>query len=346
MLTPISAARTAKDQPSGSSNRIERVAIIGAGGQIGRYLTEHLLKTDKHIVTAITRPSSTSTLPEGLRVLRVDYTKSEDDNAELVSALEGQQVLLITMSVRVPRDNVLKLLRAAAKAQVPYILPNWYGHDPANEPLLRDSMMLEMRDQVDAEIKRLGVSSTLRLACNSWYEFSLGGGPARFGFDFQKRTFTLFGDGNVPLNTTTWSQCGRAIASLLSLKELPENEADTSPTLSQFCNSALYIASFRLTQRDMFESVKRVTGTTDADWTITQESAEVRWKNGWDAMREGDWTAFPKMIYSRLFFPTGDGDYHGRELHNDLLNLPVEDLDDATAAGISMAERGELPFNH
>jgi hypothetical protein len=77
----------------------------------------------------------------------------------------------------------------------------------------------------------------------------------------------LFDDGNVAINTSTWPQCGRAIANLLSLKELPDEETDWSPTLSQFRNGSIYISSFRLSQGDMFESVKRVTGTTDADWT-------------------------------------------------------------------------------
>ncbi|KAL3473822.1 hypothetical protein BJX99DRAFT_232713 [Aspergillus californicus] len=339
------SSRYAKDQPAGFPNRIERVAIVGAGGQMGKHLTEHLLLTGKHVVTAITRPSSTSNLPDGVRVVHVDY--SGDDNKDLVRALQGQQVLLITMSVMAPGDTIIKLVRAAAEAGVPYVLPNWYGHDATNDVLARDSMLLESKDLLNAEIERLGVSSTLRLVCNFWYEFSLGGGPDRYGFDFQKRSFTIFDGGDVAINTSTWPQCGRAIASLLSLKELPDDESDTSPTLSQFGNNGLYISSFRVTQRDMFESVKRVTGTTDADWMITHDSSQQRWKDGRAAVQEGNWKAFTKMLYSRMFFPTGDGDYQSRRgLHNDLLGLPVEDLDEATAVAIRMGDSGEVPFSH
>jgi len=35
--------------------------------------------------------------------------------------------------------------------------------------------------------------------------------------------------------------------------------------------------SFRASQRDMFESVKRITGTTDVDWTISYKSVKQRW---------------------------------------------------------------------
>jgi hypothetical protein len=304
-----------------------------------------LLKTGKHVVTAISRPSSTSKLPKGIQVAVVDYGSNED--AALVEALRGQQVLIITMSVAAPRDTTSKFLRAAAKAGVPYVLPNWFGHDPANDKLCNDSMLSQRRDSKFTETKNLGVSSCILLACNFWYEFSLGGGQDRYGFDFRKRSFVLFDDGDVPINTSTWPQCARAIASLLSLKELPNDETDHSPTLSQFCNGPVYISSFRLSQRDMFESVKHVTGTTDSDWTITHESSEKRWKDGQDALKESRWNAFTKMLYSRMFFPTGDGDYEtSRSLHNDILGLQKEDLDEFTPIGIRMGENEEVAQSH
>ncbi|KAK1148469.1 hypothetical protein N8T08_009474 [Aspergillus melleus] len=333
----------AKDKPQGFTNRIEKVAIVGAGGQVGKHVTEHLLKTGKHIVTAITRPSSTNKLPEGVHIARVDY--SGDDDSALVEALRGQQVLIITMAVMAPRDTTKKLVRAAAKAGVPYIQPNWFGHDSQNPKLLEESLLSHY--DTCAEIERLGVSSYLLLNCNFWYEFSLGGGPDRYGFDFPNRSLILFDDGNTPLNTSTWPQCGRALASLLSLKELPDDEADKSPTLSQFRNGPVYISSFRLSQRDMLESVKRVTGTTDADWKITHESSEQRWKEAHAEVMQGNFAGFAKQLYSRMFFPNGDADLESKyELDNAVLGLPVEDLDEYTAIGVRIGENQEVPVYH
>ncbi|KAI0131881.1 hypothetical protein BJ170DRAFT_611615 [Xylariales sp. AK1849] len=335
------AREYAKAQPQSFANRIENVAIVGAGGHVGTHIVEHLLKTGKHVVKAITRPSSTNKLPEGIKVARVDY--SSDDDAALVVALQGQQVLIITMAVGAPGDSISKLVRAAAKAGVPYVMPNWFGHDSANKTLCNDTLLSGMADSIRGDFDVLGSSSYLLLVCNFWYEFSLGGGPDRFGFDFKKRSVVLFDDGNVAINTSTWAQCGRAVASLLSLKELPDDEADRSPTLSQFRNGPIYISSFRLSQRNMFESVKRVTGTTDADWTITNESSEQRWKDGHAALQHGDTKGFTKQLYSRTFFPDGGGDYQSSQgLHNDILGLPAEDLDKATAIGIRMSENGEV----
>lgn len=316
-----------------------------AGGSIGKHLTEALIKTGKHTVTAITRPNSTSKLPEGVKVIHVDY--SGDDDTALLEALQGQQVLLITMAVTAPRGTISKIVQAAGKAGVPYVLPNWFGHDSTNDSLCDDSMLSPSRDSIIAEFEALDKTSYIFLVCNFWYEFSLGGGPDRFGFDFKESSFIQFDENDVVFNTTTWPQCGRAIASLLSLKEFPDDEDDKSPTLSQFANGSVYLSSFRLSQRDMWESVKRVTGTVDADWTITHESAAQRWKESRVAVEKGDFASFPRMLYSRMFFPTADGDLQSRhELHNDLLSLPVEDLYEYTAIAIRMGENDEVVKAH
>ncbi|ROW03708.1 hypothetical protein VMCG_05383 [Cytospora schulzeri] len=332
--------RYAKDQPNGFTNRIERVAIVGAGGQIGSVITEHLLLTGKHTLTAITRLNSTSTFPDGVKVVRANYSDPNDEG--LLEALRGQQVLIITMSVTAPRDTVSNLIRAAVKAGVSYVMPNWFGVDPGNKPLCDDCFPGHMSDNIHATIESPdGATSSILLACSFWYEFSLGGGTDRYGFDFQKRAFVVFDDGNVAINTSTWPQCTRAVAALLSLKEFPEDETDESPSLSQFRNRTVYIKSFRLSQLEMFESVKRVTGTTEADWTISHESSEQRYKEGRAALEQGNFAEFTKMLYSRMFYTQGSVEYP-RDVDNLLLGLPVEDLDEATAVAIRMGENGEV----
>ncbi|OKL57468.1 hypothetical protein UA08_06930 [Talaromyces atroroseus] len=330
-----------KDKPAGFSNRVEKVAVIGAGGRMGSHIVENLLKTGKHAVTIISRPNSASTFPDGVQVAWIDY--NVEDNTTLVEALKGQQALIIALSVMAPRDTIFKLIHASAKAGVSYVLPNWYGHDPADDKMCEDVLFTPFRNKMIAEFKSLGVSSYILLSCGFWYEFSLGGGADRYGFDFKKRSLTFFDGGNTTISTSTWQQCGKAIANLLSLKEFPENEDDRSVTLSQFRNVPVYISSFELSQRDMFESVKRVTGTTDADWTITDESSEERWQSAKNALEQkGDAHAFVQMLYSRTFFPNGGGNIKlTRGLHNDVLGLEKDDLDESTAVAISMGENNE-----
>ena len=212
---------------------------------MGKHLTVHLLATKKHIITAITRPASTNQLRESLIVVRIDYASEDASDIDaLVDALHNQQVLLITMSHHALAATTNPVL-AAAKVGVPYVLPSWFGHDAANEAVIKDSMMMGFLDNAKV-IGRLGVSFDFLLVCNFWYEFSPGGGPQRYGFDFKERSLTLYDGGKIAINTSTWLRCGRAISKLLSLNELPEDENDISPAISQSCNIYVYISSFRV----------------------------------------------------------------------------------------------------
>lgn len=311
-----------------------------AGGQIGSHILAALLKSGKQSVTVIQRPDSTNTLPEGTNITSIDYY---NEKTALVNALKGHQFLVVTMSVSAPQDMITKLIHAAAEAQVDYILPNWYGQDPEDVSLREDTMLLaSFFENIQKESKAAGIPYVL-LGCNFWYEFSLGGGPNRYGFDFKKKTLTLFDKGEKRLQTTTWPQCGRAIAQLLSLPMLPQDERDQSANLSQFANKAVYVSSFNVSQKEMFESAKRVTNTTDADWTITHETSDVRFKESLELVQKHDFSAFTKLLYSRVWLGVERDVEMKGPLHNEILGLPVEDLDEATAVAVKMDYNGDVP---
>lgn len=294
------------------------------------------MATGRHTVTAISRPGSQNKLPRGVKAVHVNYS----DEAGLVAALKGQQFLVITMSVLAPRDSHSKLVRAAAKAGVPYVMPNWYGSDIRNDELVNATVVGPAGKANCKEIEDLGVSAWVALCCGFWYEFSLAGTDVRLGFDFDKRSVTLFDEDDVKISTSTWEQCGRAVAAVLSLKELPEDAADRSLTVSSFRNGPIYAQSFVISQRDMYESVKRVTGTTDADWTVTKQPAKERYEEGTKQFKTGDMAGLGKMLYSRTFFKENPGNFSAKA-HNKVLGLPQEDLDERTKIAVEMAARHE-----
>jgi tryptophan synthase beta chain len=170
------------------------------------------------------------------------------------------------------------------------------------------------------------------VCCGFWYDYSLAGGDARFGFDFDKRSLTMYDDGNTKNSTSTLSQIGRAVAKVLSLKELPEDENDKSLTLTTFFNRGVYIKSFVVRQNDMFESVKRVTGTTNADWTITHEDTKKRYEEGLAQVKGGNMAGFSKLLYARAFYTDDPSDLSAKA-QNELLGLPEESLDEAPWMG-------------
>ena len=278
-----------------------------------------------------------------MATVQVDY--DDDDGQSLESALKGQQFLIITLSVRAPPRLHSEIVKAAAKAGVPYIMPNVYGPDIEDKALTQSDLYGKSSLEKCAEIESLG-SSYIAMVCGFWYEWSLALGEQWFGFDIKNKKVTFFDDGKTCINVSTWAMCGRALAALLSL---PESGA--SPALSQWKNKPFYFASFRVCQRDMLDSIQRVTGTTDTDWEITHEPTDKRYKDGLEEMQRGIMTGFAKAMYSRIFFPSGDGEHSGdgdfesrRELTNGLLGLPKEDLDEATKRAVDMVESGWNPF--
>lgn len=310
--------------------------ILQAGGNVGKFIVEALLKTGKHTVTAITRSDSTSTFPTGVQIKKVDYS----DPPTLVSALQGQDALIITMSVMAPPDTQTKLIDAAAAANIPWILPNEFGGDPLNVEQGKDTFLGAAKAKVREHIEELGKSSWIALACGFWYEFSIAGGPYRYGFDFKERSLTMFDAGTTKINTSTWPQCGRAVAALMSLKTTPNKEGEVSLT-THFKNKPAYISSFTVSQGDMLESVLRVTGTEMKDWKITKVPVKEYFKSGLEEFQKGNRIGFAKLLYSRAFFPESSGNFGAMKgLDNEVLGLPKEDLDEFTMLGVQMSEKG------
>ena len=106
-------------------------------------MTEALLKTGKHTVTAITRVDSQNKLPEGVISKKVDYSKPET----IVEALRGQDALVITLSGFAPKEIETQLINAAGEAGVPWILPNEWSPDTANEGLVKDFFHLQPKSE-------------------------------------------------------------------------------------------------------------------------------------------------------------------------------------------------------
>ncbi|EON99297.1 putative oxidoreductase - protein [Phaeoacremonium minimum UCRPA7] len=313
-------------------------AAGSATGTIGKYLTEALLKSGKHAVTALTRAESPAKFPEGVQAATVNY----NDENSLIEALKGQQFLIITMHTRAPADAQSKIIRAAAKAGVPYVMTNHYGPDSRNEQLMKDIIIGTHVAETAREAESLGLIH-IDLSCGFWYEFSLVGDKDRYGFNLVDNSVTFFDDGKAQINTSTLDHCGRAVAALLSLPILPADEHDDSTTLSKYFNNTVYISSFLVSQREMYESVKRATGTSDEDWKISFESSVERYKAAVEALPKGEHSAFVRLLYTRVFFKNGDGNFEAKHgLANGTLGLPKEDFDATTKAGIDAWKSGEL----
>ncbi|KAJ8111274.1 hypothetical protein OPT61_g6098 [Boeremia exigua] len=329
---------------SSQANSIRKVAIVGASGKIGSFILESLLKTGNHEVTILTRPDSSATFPSSpnIRVVQVDYASEPD----MVNALRNHDFLIITLSTSAPPTLHAQIVAAAAQAGIQWIMPNYWafalgerGGALAADPLL-GSFAKFIDDVRNVSVPEGGVKPNFVALCNGfWYEFSLSMGEPWFGFDIKNRKVTLYDEGNVKISTSTWSLCGEAVASLLSLPVT--GSGDGEPALEDFKNDGVTISSFLISQRDMLDSLHRVLGTSDADWAITKQPVKERYQQGLQQLQAGDRLGFAKAMYARLFFPGEGGDYEtGYTLDNEKLRLPKEDLDEATKRAVEMASNG------
>ncbi|KAK4504117.1 hypothetical protein PRZ48_005032 [Zasmidium cellare] len=332
------ASQFANKQAPGFRNHVENIAIVGAGGSIGKFITEALLAQGKHKVTAITRHDSDSVLPKGIHhIKKVDYANTQS----LVEALKGQDALIITLKPLSPPDTQFKLIDAAVEAGVEYVMPNEYGVDASNQSLAEETMVGTAVREARSYVEKVGKGKTfwVSLVCGFWYEFSLAGRENRYGFDLDKKSLTWFDDGNTKFTQSTWPQCGRAVASLFALQKLPSNETDPSRTLSSFANAPVYISSFTVSQREMLGSVLRVTKTPESAWTFTTESSKERYADAVEKRKQGVIAGFIRTLYTRVMFPNGGGDTSDKCV-NGVLGLPEEDLDEATREAVRMHEEG------
>lgn len=164
------------------------------------------------------------------------------------------------------------------------------------------------------------------------------------GFDIDNRKVTLFDDGEAKINTSTLAQFGRTAAAIASLKEFPDNEGDESLSVAQFRNRPVYLSSFYVSQKNILKSIQRITGTTDADWATKYESSADRIENGKAMGRSGNIMGLVQAYYSFIFSPEGQKLKTQDKLHNGLLELPEEDLDEVVKDCVEKAENKFRPL--
>ncbi|UPX19670.1 uncharacterized protein EKO05_0009925 [Ascochyta rabiei] len=88
----------------------------------------------------------------------------------------------------------------------------------------------------------------------------------------------------------------------------------------------------------MFDSAKRIAGTSDEQLKISRVPAKERFKGSRERMKSGDRRAFARVLYTRYFFE-GAGLFeklHG--LDNDKLGLPREGLDKYTEKAMQLEQ--------
>ncbi|KAI1614932.1 hypothetical protein EDD37DRAFT_630371 [Exophiala viscosa] len=345
------------------NDHISKVALVGATGTLGSEILSALLAhpSPQYQITVITRSDS----PGLTSNPRINVkTGSYNDHAFLVSALTGQDVLVITLGFSICDQVQPLIIRAACEAKVPYILPCEFGSDTSNPRLI--SAIPVHSSKVDARklVEELGTSidgtrtsAWIGIINNAWFDWSLAGGW--FGIDIKSRKVTLLdGDGDsngIKTYTSTIHMSGLTVARLLALPlavtgknpNVTSNDPKLQRTLASFANKMVYVANFQLSQVGMFQAVQRATHTTDADWDISHVPLIQYIRDGSTRLEQGDITGIMNLVYGNLFvngvadayYPNGS--LEEVELDNALLGLGgCEDLDEVTSRVVKKVTAG------
>ena len=215
-------------------------------------------------------------------------------------------------------------------------MPNYFGYGIGDRALSgKADLPANFERYIDDVKSTPGVDYTA-LVCGFWYEFSLAMGEPWFGFRIRDRSVTMYGDGMKKVNVSTWDACGRAVAGLLSLPVAADG-TEGGVALEKWKNNGVYISSFLISQRDILDSLHRVLGTRDTDWTIRYDDVEKRFGDGMRELGEGKMLGFAKALYAGVWRSEG-ADYEcNGGLNNGALGMEKEDLDRATKRAVEMA---------
>ncbi len=294
-----------------STKQARKIAVVGGSGTIGTHIVAGLLDQGVHSVTVISRADSSASFPAGVNVQKGDYS----DESFLLSALHGQEVLVLALnhtgsSLQVP------LIQAAAKAGVKWILPNEFGSDINATKLVSQIPMLSGKKQYRDLIEEVGLR-WIAIVNNPWFDFSLEGGY--WGLDLKKRAVKLYNGGETKFVTTTVASAGRGVAGVLSL---PDAE------LAKYENAPFYLSSFRISQKDILDSLLRVTGTKENEWTVETLDAEEVLKIARAELQSGNFHAAIQVLYVPHMIEGLGGDYSDKDIDMARLGVRPENLDD------------------
>lgn len=137
---------------------------------------------------------------------------------------------------------------------------------------------------------------------------------------------TLLAGKMAKFNVMNLDTVALAIARLFSLPI----SSSIGPSLDDFENRFVYVSSFRVSQRDIFEAIQGATRTMDADWAVTYTDVQDFIDEGTKRLARGDFTGMSNLLPGMTMKEGAGGDYESsRGLGNEALELLKEDLDES-----------------
>lgn len=236
---------------------IQKVALIGANGNLGPSILRALLAEGTLPVTVLTRRSSRSIYPDSVQVV---YVSDEPSVDEWATALTGQEALITTFG-GVNGDLQIRLADAAVRAGVERFIPADFGSCDSSDPRSVSLVPIYYQKQrVRHYLQELASATSLSwtsLVCGHFLDYGLRSGLLQF--DLPSRTARIFDGGQVRWSASSLDFVARATVAVL------RNDQATK-------NRMLYVHSFSTTQNEVLQSLERITGRP---WQVEATSSDT-----------------------------------------------------------------------
>ncbi|MCJ1325040.1 hypothetical protein MMC10_001702 [Thelotrema lepadinum] len=298
---------------------IQRVVLVGAGGGLGPHILSALLESGFD-VTALTRKSSTSTIPSGVRVATVSDSYPY---AELVPIFQGQDAVILSIAATALAVQT-NIVDAAVQARVQRFIPCEFGIGDVRGETLEHPVFRGKHDvRMYLQSKESTGMSWTGVSCGAFLDSRLYLGVWRF--DVEKREAAILDSGDKKWAASTWRTI--ATATVGALKHLEETK-----------NRFVWVRSFFISQNELLAELEKATG---AKWStqrvqsgpfIEENRKLLKEKGGNAAVLEGENTAALNLIWTEAVGVEDWEKTHG--LDNDLLEVPREDFSKVIARAV------------
>ncbi|RSL89002.1 hypothetical protein CEP52_015043 [Fusarium oligoseptatum] len=292
----------------------QNIAIAGASGNIGRVVVKQLLASNFN-VTALQRPTSTATFPDGVKVRRVIH-----DSFDSWREAFKDQDAFISFLVPPATDYQNLAADAAVAAKVKRFIPSEWG---MNTAILGDTIFGKLlsdktstRAHLDKLAKENEFFSWTGISTGLWFDWGLE--HLSLGFDKKAMAAEISDSGNERFQTTNLGFVAKVVAAIF------KNPVQAS-------NKYITIASFNISQREILEFAERISGKK---WIVKSSKVDDVQRAAEKDLADGNFdAAFYPLLHGRLFRDGADLALQpGQNFAQEVLGFSEEDPVDSIKA--------------
>lgn len=327
MFSPIKTLPRPLFAPILLSHRTQILIPFQAGGRIfGPQLLKELQASPQQFnIILLTRPSSSTPLPEGFHIIKHDY-----DDPALASVLRDLDIhaIIASISGAATMSQIPLIDAAAASGTVRRFIPSEFGYDglsPKVRELLPPCQWTQKVREHLIEVQKTKEGAQLSwsvIACGMWIDHIWKAGNAHAGgkfinYNIEDAKATVWDEGDVRVSCTTVGTSALAVVRVL------EKEEETR-------DRYLYVAEMTKSQNEIIVFLEEKKGRKFERETRSTEEAERASKELWKNASENGTFSYEGLIlgFNRIMYGPGkESDWTDRN-DNALLGIETKSIEE------------------